>query len=158
MLVKTLKRAGIGFLIGMVVGNLISVLSAHGEGIVTRTLLEHAGSLPMAIILQTLLSGAIGAFAFGGVSLYEIESWPLLLITAVHYAIYMTVFVVSDLILGWYATAFDIVFMAVILAVIHFIIFLIMCAVYRAQVKKLNEMQKEYQIKENENIKGGTEQ
>jgi hypothetical protein len=139
MLVCTLKRAGFGFLLGMAVGNLIAVLTGH-PNIVSPALLERAGSLSNALLWQTLLSGLIGAAGMGGISLYELEDWPLLRTTLVHYAIYIVTFIFCALALGWCERPVEFLVMAVIMLAIHFTIFLIMCARYRAQVKELNEL------------------
>lgn len=139
MLVKTLKRAGFGFILGMAVGNLIAALTGDSQ-IVSSVLLERAGSLSAALLFQTLLSGLIGAAGFGGMSLYEIEDWPLLRAAAVHYLLYMIVLFFSGLYLGWFGTAVGFLAMAGIMGAAHLCIFFVMCAYYRARVKELNEM------------------
>ena len=154
MLVKTLKRMGMGFLLGLAVGNLIAVLTGH-EQIVSAALLERIGSWRAAYLLQTLLSGLIGAASFAGISLYEIDRWPLLLTTLVHYLIYMAVFFPIAVLLGWLETAAQALWMALILAGAHFLIFLIICAVYRARMRELNKMQKKY-LDDNQKTNGGT--
>ena len=144
MLVRTLKRAGFGFLLGMAVGNLIAALTGH-PNIVSPALLERAGSLSAALLWQTLLSGLIGAAGMGGVSLYEIEAWPLLRTALTHYVIYIVAFAFCSLALGWCERPAELLVMAAIMAAVHFAIFLIMCARYRAQVRELNEMQTRFQ-------------
>ena len=139
MLAKTLKRAGFGFILGMAVGNLIAALSGH-PNIVSPLLLERAGSLPAALLWQTVLSGVIGAAGFGGAVLYDVERWPLLLADAMHYVSYMIVFLPIAFFLGWTEKAGEAAVMAVILLAAHTVIFLIMCARYRAEVKELNEL------------------
>ena len=139
MFQKTLKRAGFGFLLGMAVGNLIAAATGH-PGIVSPALLERAGGLSGALLWQTLLSGVIGGAAWAGISLYEIERWSLLRAVAVHYASIMAVFLPVGFFLGWLGQAFDVLLMAAIMAAAHFLIFLIMCAIYRAQVRELNAL------------------
>lgn len=139
MLVQTLKRAGFGFILGMAVGNLIAGLTGH-PNIVSPALLERTGSLSAALLWQTLLSGVIGAAGFAGVSYYDIERWPLLLADAVHYLSYMAVFLPAAFFLGWTEKAGETLVMAAILLAVHTLIFLIMCAIYRAQVRELNEL------------------
>jgi hypothetical protein len=136
---QTLKRAGFGFLLGMAVGNLIAGLTGH-PNIVSPVLLERAGSLSDALLWQTVLSGVIGGAAFAGVSVYEIERCPLLLADAMHYVCYMIVFLPIAFFLGWTEKVGDAAIMAVILLAVHTLIFLIMCARYRAEVKELNEL------------------
>ena len=143
MLLKTLKRAGFGFVLGMAVGNLIAALTGH-PNIVSAELLQRAGSLSAALLWQTLLSGLIGAAGMGGTTLYEIERWPLLAIDLAHYALVMAVFLPVGHFLGWFPTQGVVLMMAAIMFAVHFGIFLIMCAVYRKQVRELNRMQEEF--------------
>ena len=152
MIRRTLKRAGLGLLLGMAVGNIIAALTGH-DNIVAPSLMGWAGSLPRAFLIQTLLSGLIGAAAMAGVGLYEIDRWPLLLIDLTHYASYMVVFLPVSRLLGWWETPLEGLIMAGVLLVTHFMIFLIMCWIYRAQVKELNQLNKER--KHNKNDTGG---
>ena len=144
MLAKTLKRAGLGFFIGVFVGNVISALFGWPDYIVSEKLLTAAGGLSPALLLQTLLSGALGAVSFAGVSFYEIERWPLLLTAAVHYLVIEATYLSIAFILGWLETARQALIWALLCAAAYLIIFLIMWAIYRSQVKELNEMQTRY--------------
>ena len=154
MLVKTLKRAGIGFLLGMAVGNLISAVCG-GSGLVSQQLVEQTGSFTAAVILQTVFSGLIGAASFGAMSLYDIERWPMLVTTIVHWAIYMPVFAVSGWVLHWFPSLIEWLIMAAIMTVCHALIYLIMCARYRSEVRELNKLQSNLQKENKED--GGAE-
>ena len=143
MVRKVLKRAGFGFILGMSVGNLIACFMGSPDTVVAPALLARTGSLSAALLWQTLLSGVIGCAAFAGVSVYDVEHWPLPLADAAHYAGYMTVFLPIAFFLGWLETAAQAVIMAAILLAIHTLIFLVMCAYYRAQVKELNRLNEE---------------
>ena len=101
MLFKTLKRTGFGFILGMAVGNLIAALTGH-PNVVSPQLLEMAGSLSAALLIQTLFSGVIGGVAWAGISLYDIERWSLLRAVSVHYTIIIAVFLPLAYYLGWY--------------------------------------------------------
>jgi len=147
-----LRRALIGFVIGMAVGNLIAALTGHSS-LVSEKLLTRTGSLSAALLTQTLLSGVIGAAGMGGTALYEIDRLPLLVIDLAHYALVLAVFLPSGYYLGWFPTAGVVLAMAGIMFAVHFSVFLIMCAIYRRQVKELNELQKEYRSRENEKNK-----
>ena len=78
MLAKTLKRAGFGFLLGIVVCNIIVILSMNDLP-ATQSLIEATGSLRAALIVQTAASGFYGALCMGTIGLYEIERWPMML-------------------------------------------------------------------------------
>ncbi len=153
MLLNTLKRAGFGFILGMAVGNLIAALTGHPD-IVSPVLLERAGSLSMALLWQTLLSGLIGAAGMGGTVLYDLDRLPLLVIDTIHYALCMAVCLFSGSVLGWFPTREDALVTAAIMYAMHFVIFVIMCIYYHAQVKKLNELQTEFLSRQKINIGG----
>ena len=143
MLMKTLKRAMSGFVLGMAVGNLIAALTGHPD-VVSPELLAKTERLSTALLWQTLLSGVIGAAGMGGVSRYEIDPWPLLSIDLAHYALVMAVFVPIGHYLGWFVSAEDTLLMAGVMFAAHFSIFLIMCAYYRARVRELNRLQETF--------------
>ena len=156
MVWKILKRAGFGFILGMAAGNLIACLTGH-PNIVSSSLLERAGSLYAAFLWQTLLSGVIGLVAFAGVSVYDIDRWSLLAADVVHYVGYMVFFLPIAFFLGWLGSAAEAVVMAAILLGVHTVIFLVMCAYYRAQARELNQLNKERKKKtERQNKIGGT--
>ena len=153
MLLNTLKRAGFGFILGMAVGNLIAALTGH-PNIVSAELLAKTGSLPTALLWQTVLSGLIGAAGMGGTVLYELERWPLLAIDLIHYALCMAAFLPVGHFLGWFPTKDVALVMAAIMFAVHFTIFLIMCAIYRKQVRELNTLQEQFLRQKNINIGG----
>lgn len=153
MLKKTILRALIGFLIGIVIGNLIAILTgASDTGGVTfasQRLLEIAGGNGiLAMLLQSLFSGLYGAACFAGMSFYEAERMPLAAATALHCALIVLLFVPIALLLGWVGGILEILIIAVIQLVVFFIIWLILWAVYKKQVRELNEMQKQFSEKE----------
>ena len=154
MVIKTLKRAGIGFIIGMAVGNIIALLTGNPHMVVSSLLLERVGSQQTALLLQTLFSGILGAVSFAGVSLYEIDDWPLLRIAFVHYAIIELAYIPIALSLGWVVSAAEVLIVSGINAIVYLIIFFIMFIRYRAEVRELNELQNDYL---NKNEEGGKE-
>ena len=142
MIVKTLKRTFFGFILGMAVGNVIAALTGH-PNIVSPSLLARTGSLSAALLWQTLLSGVIEAAGMGGTVLYELERWPLLATDAIHFALVMAAFVPVALYLGWTSTPGELLAVAACMLAAHLTVFLVMCAYYRAQVRILNELQKQ---------------
>lgn len=153
MIWKTVKHIGFGFVLGMAVGNLIAALIGHPE-IVSQALLEKAGSLSAALFIQTLLSGVIGGVAWAGISFYEIESWSLLRAVALHYASIILVFMPLAFYLGWLEGPQDALVMAGIMLAAHTMVFLIMCAVYRAEVQELNRLNELRKKEKNQEIGG----
>ena len=158
MLVKTLKRAGLGFFIGVFVGNVISALSGWPDAFVTEKLLAMTGGLAPAVLVQTLLSGVLGAVSFAGVSLYDIESWPLLHIALVHYVIIEAAYYPIAFALGWMHAAMEALIWLLISAVAYLIIYLIMWLIYRRQVKELNTLNEQRKKREHQGKEtGGTQ-
>lgn len=145
MLAKILKCAGIGFLIGAVVGNLIAVLtstsSSEGVNITSQQLLDMAGGSPaVSILLQSLFSGLYGSLCFVGITFYDIERWPLALATALHCAVIVLTFIPIALLLGWFTSIVSLLIMSCIQIVAFFIIWLILYFSYKKQIKELNEL------------------
>ena len=148
MLKKALKLAGIGFLIGVVIGYTVSFLTGLGDPSVifpvSEKLLRLSGGTAAAILLQGLCSGLYGAVCFAAVLFYDIESWPLALATGAHCAVIILVFPLVGMFLGWENSITELFVIAGIQLVCFFIIWLIMCFVYKKQVKELNDMQKDF--------------
>lgn len=149
MLKKTLKAAGIGFLIGVVIGNLIMILTGNsdtgGVTFASSQLLDMAGgSGTTAMLLQSLFSGLYGAVCFAGMSFYEIERMPLALATALHCALIVLLFIPIALLLGRVSNIVTLLIISGMQLVGFFIIWLIMWSIYKKQVKELNDMQKNF--------------
>ena len=152
MLKKTLKMAGIGFLIGMVVGNLIAFLTGNsstgGVTFASSQLLDMAGgSGTVAMLLQSFFSGIYGAVCFAGMSFYEIERMPLAAATALHCALIVLLFIPIALLLGWVSDIGTLLMISGMQLVGFFIIWLILYFGYKKQIRELNEMQEHFQNK-----------
>ena len=155
MLKKTLKAAGIGFLIGMVVGNVIAILTGNsatgGVTFASPQLLNMAGGNGVvAMLLQSLFSGLYGAACFAGMSFYEIERMPLAAATALHCALIVLLFIPIALLLGWVSDIGTLLIISGMQLVGFFIIWLIMYFGYKKQIRELNEMQEHFQNKNNQ--------
>ena len=152
MLKKTLKAAGIGFLIGMVVGNVIAILTGNsatgGVTFASPQLLSMAGGNGVvAMLLQSLFSGLYGAACFAGMSFYEIERMPLAAATALHCALIVLLFIPIALFLGWVNDIGTLLIISGMQLVGFFIIWLIMYFGYKKQIRELNEMQERFSDK-----------
>lgn len=154
MLKKVLTRAGIGFLIGALVGDIIAFLtgtsSTGGISFASQQLLDMSGGNALvALLLQSLFSGLYGAVCFAGMSLYEAERLSLAAATALHCALIVLLFIPISLLLGWVGSIVETVIIASIQIAAFFMIWLILWAIYKKQVKELNEMQKQFSEEEN---------
>ena len=145
MLANVLKRAGVGFLIGIVVGNAIAILTGtsatDGVSFASNQLLDMAGGNPVvAMTLQSLFSGIYGSICFAGMTFYDVERMPLAAATALHCAGIILTFIPIALLLGWVSGITEILIVAGIQLVVFFIIWLIMYLIYKRQVKELNDL------------------
>lgn len=138
MLKRTLKRAVIGALIGMVAGILIPCL--FGDHILSAHLVEKCGSESRAMLLTLLLTGIMGFLDCAGMTFYEMEHWSLLRILASHLAVIYAAFLPTAFILDWINSMTELMIICGCMLVGYFIVWRIMCAVYKKQVKELNEI------------------
>lgn len=141
MLLRVLWRryAGIGFLTGMVVGNLIAWMSRMPSTvIVSAALVSWVGSYAGALVAQTLISGLYGAAGVCGMLLYQIDRWSLAHATIMHYLIVAALYIPMALILGWVERPVDLLIGEGFQAIAFFLIWLIMRLRYKAQVNRLN--------------------
>ena len=104
---KVFKLALIGFFLGMLIGNLISYLScdksAQPPVIVSPVLVERTGSVRAAMIVNTLLSGLLGAAAWAGVIFHdpEVFDWGLTKAAVFHFLLIMVFNIPIALYCGW---------------------------------------------------------
>ena len=153
MLKKVLLRAGIGFLIGAVVGNLIAFLTGSsatdGVAFSSRQLLDMSGgSAVLAMMLQSLFSGLYGALCFAGMSLYDAERLPLAAATALHCGLIVLPFIPISYLLGWVSGIVETLIIAAAQIAVFFIIWLILYFGYKKQIRELNDMQKDFSKRE----------
>ena len=145
MLKKTAQLAFTGFVLGMAIGNIIAIVSSYAAGgqvlAFSPELLEKTGSAALALLLQTLLSGLMGAVSFGGVILYEIDSLPLPAVSIIHCAMILAVYFPIAFSLYWLEpTPRDIGMMGLIMISAYAVIWLIMYAHYRMEVREMNDL------------------
>lgn len=139
MLKTVFKRAGIGFLLAIALGNLISVIAGDGT-MAASDLIEKVGSLRTAVLLQTLLSGLYGALCMGGTVLYKLERLPLLVSTAVHCAVCVVPYFCLSLLLFWTDSAVKALIMSGVQLGLFFVIWLIIDIRYKKATRELNRI------------------
>ena len=140
-----LQRCLYGFILGMAIGNVIAILtgSLSGEhGMISLTLTKRLGSETTALLVQTLLSGVYGAISIGGMCIYDIEGkrFGLTASALLHYLLVMLSYIPIALYLNWLVTWQDVLLMAVMMTIAYAIVFLIMYARYKAEVRELNKI------------------
>ena len=144
---KILKLALIGFVLGMLIGNLISYLfadkSAEPLVIVSQVLIRRTGSVEAAMIVNTLLSGILGAVCMAGVIFHdpEVYDWGLTKAAVLHFLLILAVNIPIALYCGWLKPGFpDLLIWVSFMALSYFIVWLIMFLRYRKETEELNRM------------------
>lgn len=143
---RILLYCAIGFLVGMLLVMLIPAvfnLADDGTaGLVTPLLIARVGSARGALAVSFIVFGLYSTFCIGGMLLYEIESWPLALATAVHFLGIALGYVFVSLLLGWEMAGSKLLLIEGFMAIGFVLIWLIMYLRYKAEVRELNELQK----------------
>ncbi|NLK91886.1 MAG: DUF3021 domain-containing protein [Bacteroidales bacterium] len=149
---KLIIKALIGFAVGAVLGNVITLFFslAYGEGakIVFDMQVEAMGKA-LAITLQTILSGIFGAISLAGTCFFDIDSWSLLQATIAHFVSVLITFLVVASALRWMQYKWiNYLILIAMIAVAYFLIWLIMYIIWKQEIKKMNEELKAYKERE----------
>jgi len=138
---KLLRRAAIGFFVGICAGCIIGLIIGRDDGsIVTPLLVSRTGSEAWAVVIQTLLVGLYCALTIGSTVLYDHDDLPLTQVTIVHYLIVVLPFVPVAWFLGWMPNITRMLQIELMQLVGYFLIWLGIFLHYKAQVKELNEL------------------
>lgn len=135
---KGFVLSGIGFLSGMIIGSLIAALSAGT--LINAKIAARTGSEAGSVIIQTLLSGLLGAIAMGSMVIYEMERWSILRCTAVHYLLTEFSYVLIAALLGWFGSVTELLISLGVQLAIYLVIWTVMYRRYRAKVRELNQL------------------
>lgn len=127
----------LGFLLGAAIGNLIAWFFGS---YVSSMLVARMGSVPAAILVQSLVSGLYGSFALAGTLFYDIEQWSLTRSSVMHFLVIAVLYVPAAMFLGWADSATEILIVEGILLVAYFIIWLVIYLRYKKEVRSLNKM------------------
>ena len=143
ILKKTIILAAVGFVMGMLVG--LGFLSI--TGIEAYRIQRGTGGL----VLYLALSGLLGAVGMGGTTIYSLEHWGLLRCTLTHFALTLSVYCAVGFTLGWLdprdpATPY--MFLGYVIA--YCIIWLVMCLIYKRQIRRINEALKTWKAHQDE--------
>ena len=136
---KFLKRAGIGFLLGIVVTDVMMALMLGSQSVVPE-LLEKVGGETAAVLLQMLLTGSYGAICFSTTVLYDADRMPLALVSFLHCLICIVPFLFMSEFLGWDHDLTRILIRTGAQILAYFIIWLIIYARYKKAIKELNKI------------------
>lgn len=138
---KITRLAVIGFLIGIVIGNLISVCTSPGSwpASVSGTLIRKAGSVTGAVILQNLVCGLLGAVSMSGSIFYDFEDWPMTKCAVLHCLLILAAYFPAAFFCGWIEPKReDILLMAGIMTAAYLLVWLVMYLRCRKEADELN--------------------
>jgi len=140
---KIIRRGAVGFLIGVLVGNLIMIIGKLISGgqfqWAAETLIQKTGSGAAAVFLQNLASGLLGAVCMAGTVFYDLEGWEMTKASVVHCLLCLAAYFSAALFCGWIEPkSGDILLMAVIMTGSYLLIWLFMYLRYRKEAEELN--------------------
>jgi hypothetical protein len=142
---RLLIRGLIGFLLGIAMMLLIPALFNRGpDGTVhycSGELIARVGGSPAAAMAASLLLyGLYGACCMGGTLLYDIDSMPLTLATAAHYAVIALGYALAARLLCWDLSPRQLLLIETLMTVGFFLIWLFMYLRYKDKVRELNQL------------------
>ena len=144
-----------GFVFFAVVCNIMSYIISGFDYFVSPVFVEAIGNPQAALLIQTLVCGLFGALTIGTTQFYEIECWPLAKATALHWLVVAGGYIPVAFGLRWIDSIRPLIVIEAFMLAGYFMIWLVICAVYRAQVKELNELQQEYINSKDKHFEGG---
>lgn len=139
LIISFFRRLLIGFLLGIIIENVICILFEPGNCSINSWFASVRG-LSGEFIIQSLVSGFYGGICLAGTIVYDIERWPLALSSAVHYLLCAVLFVPVAILMHWANSITEILVMEAIQLVLYFIVWRIIYLRYKASIRKLNEL------------------
>lgn len=145
MLKKFIKRAILGFMIGIFIGQTILIIESLmvGDGnfyAVSAYLVEHTKTRIAAVIVQYLITGIIGMTFASTTIIFELDKWSLLAQTALHFIITSIVMFFSGFFCGWFPhTAVSTIIWFGVFIVTYIIIWISFMLYYRKKTKEINK-------------------
>lgn len=107
MMNKIIKRALLGFMYGVFIGQTIVLLESLfvGDGnfyALTTYLVDHTKTKLAAAFIQYLITGLIGSTFAAGTVIFEVENWSLIGKTVLHFVITSVVMYIAGFLCGWF--------------------------------------------------------
>lgn len=145
MLKEIIKRASLGFMIGVFIGETIlifeSLLAGNGNFYPISTYLSaHTNTELNAVIIQYFLFGIIGTTFASSTVIFELDNWSLLAQTVLHFVITSVVMYISGFLCGWFPhTTSSTILWFVIFIIIYVIMWISFTIYYRKKTESINE-------------------
>ena len=145
MLKEIIKRASLGFMIGIFIGETIlifeSLLAGNGNFYpISAYLSTHTNTELNAVIIQYFLFGIIGITFASSTVIFELDNWSLLAQTVLHFVITSVVMYVSGFLCGWFPhTIRSTIIWFIIFIIIYVIMWISFTIYYRKKTEAINE-------------------
>ncbi|MGI6249402.1 MAG: DUF3021 domain-containing protein [Acutalibacteraceae bacterium] len=143
-----IKRSLIGMAAGAAAVHIFTLLVnklSRGEWLLCMPELTEKIGFPGAAVLQTFLACIIGIIGFGGMCLFDIESWSLLRSTVVHGASILFAYLTVGLTLHWFSFhIIPILIITAITVVVYALIWLFMYIGWKKKIREMNVLTEEY--------------
>ncbi|MBO4533147.1 MAG: DUF3021 domain-containing protein [Treponema sp.] len=142
---KIIKRAILGFIYGVFIGQTILILESLiiGDGnyyAVSTYLVNHTSSRIAAVVLQYLISGILGLSFAATTVIFEMDRWSILAQTALHFVINSIVMYIAGFLCGWFPhTVGSTLIWFGIFIVVYFIFWLCFTMYYKKKTKEINK-------------------
>lgn len=139
-----IKRLLLGFPLGIAIGTtisiIISLIFANGYySPCAPSFIEKTGSEINAVILQTILCGAVGSSFSASSVIWEIEKWSIAKQTGIYFTITAIVMLPTAYILNWMEASISGFFSYFAIFIIIFVVFwIISYLIYKANITKIN--------------------
>ena len=141
---KIIKRAILGFIYGVFIGQTILILESlmAGDGnfyAVSTYLVKHTSTRIAAVIAQYFITGIIGLCFASTTVIFEMDNWSIIAQTALHFVINSIVMYVSGFLCGWFPhTVGSTLIWFGVFIVVYVIIWICFTAYYRKKTKEIN--------------------
>lgn len=142
---KIIKRAVMGFIYGIFIGQTILILESLmvGDGnfyAVSTYLVNHTSTKIAAVIVQYFITGIIGLCFAATTVIFEMDSWSIIAQTALHFVINSIVMYVSGFLCGWFPhTLGSTLIWFGVFVVVYIIIWICFTMYYRKKIKEINK-------------------
>ena len=145
MFKKFIKRALLGFIYGIFIGQTILILESlmmrDGNFYpVATSLVNLAGTKIGAVIIQYFLTGLLGTTFAATTVIFEMDNWSLIRQTLLHFIITSIVMYIAGFLCGWFPhTVVSTLIWFGVFIVVYVIFWISFSSYYKKKVQKMNE-------------------
>ncbi len=142
---RIFKKCIIGFIAGILFGLIItivfSILTPGGRiSFVNPEFTNEIGNMPVALLIQSVLTGLLGLVGYGGSEVYSVENWSITKATLIHFGAVIVVFFAIGFALHWMRVddGLAILIMLGIYIFVYTVLWIIQYLRVKSQVRDLN--------------------